>query len=64
MALLMLDKPRDKHGEDLVKKFFEHHDFRGSPQLILGAESGQKMITDNAPGHVINQIRQGEKQKE
>ena len=64
MARLLFYKSQGKHEEKMVKKFFDHHDLRGSPQLILGAEPGQKMITDNAPGHVINQIRQGEKQKE
>ena len=62
MTLLMNDRPQNERAE-LAKKFFDHHDLRGSPQLILGVEAEKK--TDNATGQVINHIiRQSGKKEE
>lgn len=42
LTLMVFYKPRDKHAAELVKKFFDRHDRRGTAQLVIALESGQK----------------------
>lgn len=46
--------------EELVKKFFDHHDLRGSAQLIMGADKEQKIdepLAEIVAARVVNILR-------
>ena len=57
MALLLPVKARDEDQAELIKKFFDHHDLRGSAQLILGAKT-EKETDEGLIARLINSIRQ------
>lgn len=43
MNRLLFQQPQNQHMEKLIQKYFDHHDLRGSAQLILGADKGQRV---------------------
>lgn len=60
MNRLLFQQPRGAHMEELVKKFFDHHDLRGSAQLIMGADKEQKIdepLAEIVAARVVNILR-------
>lgn len=54
MNRLLFDKPKDEHGKEMAKKFFDHHDQRGTAQVIIALEKGQK--PDDGGGGAVEQV--------
>ena len=59
MNRLLFDKPKDEHGKEMARRFFDHHDKRGTAYLIISLENGQSDDSGSAVGQIVNTAKEG-----